>query len=133
MEEMGAEELTELGASDAKPVYRGIYFTANKETIYRINYCSRLVSRVLAPLLTFHSHTTDYLYRRAQTIPWSDIFHGASKLCHFRPCHHSQIKHSQYAALCLKDAIVDHFRQRFNKRPNVDTENPDVWLSLHVG
>lgn len=36
------------------------------------------------------------------------------------------INHSQYAALKIKDAIVDRLRQELGARPNVDTTNPDV-------
>jgi putative N6-adenine-specific DNA methylase len=36
------------------------------------------------------------------------------------------INHSQYAALKIKDAIVDRLRQELGARPNVDTINPDV-------
>lgn len=38
LEAPGAEELAELGASEVKPAYRGIYFSADKGTLYRINY-----------------------------------------------------------------------------------------------
>lgn len=36
------------------------------------------------------------------------------------------INHSQYAALKIKDAIVDRLRQELGARPNVDTINPDL-------
>ena len=44
----------------------------------------------------------------------------------------SAIDHSQFAALRVKDAIVDQFRRRFGRRPNVDTLNPSVRLHLHI-
>ena len=37
-----------------------------------------------------------------------------------------------YASLKLKDAIVDRFRYKFDKRPNVDSKNPDVLINLHI-
>jgi putative N6-adenine-specific DNA methylase len=40
------------------------------------------------------------------------------------------INHSQYAALKIKDAIVDRLRQELGSRPNVDTINPD--LRIHA-
>lgn len=45
---------------------------------------------------------------------------------------HSQITHSHYAALCLKDAIVDHFLELYAKRPRIDTTKPGVWINLHI-
>ena len=44
----------------------------------------------------------------------------------------SQISHAHYAALRLKDAIADHFRQRSGRRPDVDTEHPDVLFHLSI-
>ncbi len=40
--------------------------------------------------------------------------------------HTKGINHSQYAALKIKDAIVDRLRQELGARPNVDTKDPDV-------
>src|SRR5690606_7835059 len=31
-----------------------------------------------------------------------------------------------------KDAIVDQFRERGGRRPNIDTRSPDVWFNLHI-
>ncbi len=53
MESLCGEELAELGAINIKPAYKGVYFNADIEIIYRINYTSRLLSRVLAPLSVF--------------------------------------------------------------------------------
>ena len=40
--------------------------------------------------------------------------------------------HSYYAALKVKDAIVDRFRRNFGKRPNIDTEQPEYKFNLHI-
>ena len=56
LDDLGRKELQELGAQDIKPGYRGFYFSADKASLYRLNYCSRLLSRVLAPLIRFDCH-----------------------------------------------------------------------------
>ncbi len=43
------------------------------------------------------------------------------------------INHSQYAALKIKDAVVDRLRQELGARPNVDTINPDVRIHAFFG
>ena len=43
IKQAGAEELSGLGAKDIALEYRGIYFRADKATLYRINYLTRLV------------------------------------------------------------------------------------------
>ncbi|MBW2096369.1 MAG: class I SAM-dependent RNA methyltransferase, partial [Deltaproteobacteria bacterium] len=131
-EDIGAEELTELGAEKTCTVYKGAYFVADKKTLYRINYQSRIVSRILAPLLTFQCHSTKYLYRTAKTIQWSEILSSHDTFAVFATVSQSRINHSKYAALCVKDAIADYFMEISGKRPNVQTSNPDVRINLHI-
>ena len=132
LEELGAEELRRLGAREVRSVYRGLYFEADKAALYRINYQSRLATRVLAPLATFACHETDYLYRQAKLIPWKEIMQVDQTLAVFTNLANSKIRHSQYAGLCVKDAIVDYFRQDCGRRPDVRRIDPDVWINLFI-
>ncbi len=132
LEPIGAEELAELGASEIKPVYRGAYFDADPAALYRIVYRTRLSTRILAQLLKFDCHSTKYLYKTARNIDWDRLFGPATTFAVDAITVNSSIKHSQYAALCLKDAIVDHFREATGSRPNVDTDSPDLLLNLHI-
>ncbi len=132
LEDTGAEELRSLGATEVETAYRGLYFTADQAALYRINYQSRLVTRVLAPLLTFDCHSDRYLYSTAQGIAWEDFLTPEGSFAVFANVAHSHIDHSKYAALRLKDAVVDRFRERTGTRPDVDTRDPDVWLSLYI-
>ena len=132
IEELAAQELSELGATNIRAAYRGLRFEARKEALYRINYQARLLTRVLAPLKTFHCHNTAYLYRQVKSLDWSAFFSPENTFAVFSTVSHSRIKHSQYAALCLKDGIVDYFRDRFRTRPRVRREEPDLWINLHI-
>ncbi|MBU0713102.1 class I SAM-dependent RNA methyltransferase [bacterium] len=132
MEDFGKSELAELGAEDIKNVYRGLYFNADNEAVYRINYQSRLITRVVAPLLTFDCHSADYLYKTAMQIPWDTLFNIKNTFAVFASVSHSKITHSKYAALRLKDAIVDYFKEQTGDRPNIEKLNPDIWLNLHI-
>jgi putative N6-adenine-specific DNA methylase len=40
--------------------------------------------------------------------------------------------HSLYVSQRAKDGIVDRFRKLFNKRPNVDLDNPDFKINIHI-
>lgn len=132
MEELGADELSELNARNIYPAYRGIYFEADSADLYRINYTSRLITRVLAPLASFNCPDTDQLYKKAKTLSWSELFGIEHTFAIFANVSNSKITHSRFAALRLKDAIADFFNEQFHKRPNVDTEEPDVWINLHI-
>jgi len=132
LEELGLQELRELGARDIKPSHRGFYFSADQASLYRINYCSRLFSRILAPLLRFDCHSSKYLYKTACKIDWPSILRLENTFAVNANVSHSRIKHSHYASLCLKDAIVDTFREKTDSRPDVDTKTPDVRFNLYI-
>lgn len=132
LEDAGSDELRRLGAREIRPAYRGLHFEADKAALYRINYQSRLVTRVLAPLAAFPCHEPDYLYRKAKLIPWKELMGVDQTLAVFANLSNSKIRHSQYAALCLKDAIVDYFREDCGRRPDIRRIDPDVWVNLFI-
>jgi len=68
METLCEEELIELGAVNTRVDYRGVHFEADNAALFRINYTSRLISRVLAPLISFPCHTTNTLIKTAKKI-----------------------------------------------------------------
>jgi 23S rRNA (guanine2445-N2)-methyltransferase len=132
IEGLAGQELAELGAERVRTAYRGVYFDAGKADLYRVNYAARLTTRVLAPLITFRCHSSDYLYRKSKEIAWEEFFSADQTFAVFANVTHSKIHHSQYAALRLKDAVVDSFRERFDRRPSVKRIDPDVWIGLYI-
>ncbi len=132
LEEIAASEIQELGATQVKQRFRGLYFSADKAALYRINYGSRLLTRILAPLISFDCHSTKYLYKTALEIPWEELFSPDQTFAIFSQVSNSQISHSQYASLKLKDAIVDRFRNKLQRRPSVNPKYPDIWFNLHI-
>jgi putative N6-adenine-specific DNA methylase len=133
METICQEELIELGAADTKIAYRGIYFKADPVSLYRINYTSRLTSRVLAPLITFPCRNTNDLLKIADKIEWEKIFPVDKTFSITASVAKSTINNSLYASQCLKDGIVDYFRKVSGGiRPDVNTTNPDVRFNLYI-
>lgn len=132
MEDLCGEELAGLGATEIKPVYKGVYFKAEITDIYKINYTSRLLSRVLAPLVTFPCHTTDILIKQAKKIRWEDFCSLDKTFSISSSVSKSRITNSLYASQCLKDGIADYFRDKYGKRPDVEVTNPDVRFNLHI-
>jgi putative N6-adenine-specific DNA methylase len=132
LEEPARAELEELGARDVEVSASGLYFRHDTAGLYRVNYCSRLLSRVLAPLAAFPCFSDSALYEAVRALPWEELLTPERTFAVFASLRESRITHSQFAALRLKDAIADRFRDRCGRRPDVDTENPDVWISLSV-
>ncbi|MEJ2194725.1 MAG: THUMP domain-containing protein [Ignavibacteriaceae bacterium] len=132
IKDIAEEEVQSFGAKKTSQKYRGIYFSADTETLYKINYYSRLINRVLAPLISFNCHSDELLYKRALKINWEDFLDPSKTFAVFASVTNSSIKHSKFASLRLKDAIVDYFRNRTRNRPSIDTRGPDVWFNLHI-
>lgn len=132
IKDLAESELKSFGAENTKQSYCGIYFYAERESVYRINYCSALVTRVLAPLVSFACSSDDYLYKTALRINWEEFITSGDTFAVFASVTQSAITHSHFAALRVKDAIADYFRQKYGKRPSVDTEHPDIWINVHI-
>jgi putative N6-adenine-specific DNA methylase len=132
METLCEEELIELGAVNTKIDYRGVHFEADNKALYRINYTSRLISRVLAPLISFPCHTTNTLIKTAKKIKWDLLFPVEKTFSISASISKSKITNSLYASQCLKDGIADYFRETYGKRPDVNTVSPDVRFNLHI-
>jgi putative N6-adenine-specific DNA methylase len=132
IKEPGARELSGLGAENIRPEYGGIYFNADNEALYRINYSTRLATRILAPLVSFDCPSDDQLYEKAKGISWTDFISGENTFAIFSNVSNSRITNSHYASLRLKDGIVDSFRELTGNRPDIDPRNPDIWLNLHI-
>jgi putative N6-adenine-specific DNA methylase len=132
LEAIASTELHELGAFECKEGIRGVHFKASKEVLYKINYCARLISRILAPLVQFHCPSDQVLYKRAYEIDWASIFSIKRTFAIFSNVSNSNIKHSQFASQRLKDAIVDFFYKKYGKRPSVNLEKADVSINLNI-
>ncbi len=132
LEPLAAEELREQGAEAVEESFRGVYFKASLKILYRINYCSRIISRVLAPLLSFECRSADELYKDAKELKWEELFSLEQTFAVSSDVRDSTITHSRYAALRLKDAIADRFRERSGRRPDVDARQPDLGFHLSL-
>jgi putative N6-adenine-specific DNA methylase len=132
LEADAAEELAELGAREVEPVRRGAFFLADRAVLYRVAYRSRLVGKVLTPLLSFDCASPEVLYDRARSLDYRAFLCASDSLAVFANVFESAITHSQYAGLRLKDAIVDQFREREGRRPDVERIHPDVRFALYL-
>lgn len=132
LKEAGEKELSELGAENIIPDYSGFHFTADKSTLYRINYQTRIISRCLAPLISYACNDTDTLYQKAKQIEWEDFISSGNTFAVSANVSNSLISHSKFAALRLKDAIADYFKEKTGMRPDVSVRNPDIRLNLNI-
>lgn len=130
LEYLLVDELKALGAADVHEALAGVHFHGELEAGYRACLWSRLASRILAPIAEFAVADADALYAGARDIDWSEHLDVAASFAVDAVGSTQGVTHSQYAALRVKDAIVDQFRDKSGKRPNVDTERPALQVNL---
>ena len=132
LEEILGDELRKLGAQNVKPMNRAVSFKGDKGFMYKANLNLRTALRILKPIVHFQAHDEKELYRKLCEIDWTEIFDLDSTFATHATTHSEVFTHSKYASLVMKDAIADTFRKKFDKRPNVDPEMPDVSINLHI-
>jgi len=132
MEELLAAELRELGAQIVEVQRAGVSFAGDLEAAYRVCLWSRIANRVLLPLATFRAATPQALYEGVRTIHWADHLDAGRTLAVDCATSQSRMRHSHYAALKAKDAIVDQFRARTGTRPSVDVAQPDLRVNIYL-
>jgi len=132
LEPLVAEEIAGFGGEAIASHPGAVSWTGNLETGYRACLWSRFASRILLELAHFDAPDPDALYTHAGTILWDDHFTWKSTFAVHTTLVNAALNHSQFASLRIKDAIVDQFRKRFGKRPDVDALHPDIRINLHV-
>ena len=130
LEYLLVDELKALGAVDVREALAGVHFSGGLDAGYRACLWSRLASRVLMPIAEFPVTDGDALYQGALGIDWDEHFGAESTFAVDAVGSTHGITHTQFAALRVKDAIVDQFRERSGERPNVDTDEPSVRVNL---
>lgn len=133
LEDILATELKSLGVSAIKSTTAGVAFTGDLEAAYRVCLWSRIANRVLLVLNTFTVKSQQDLYNGVQKIDWFGHINPEDTIAvSFSAKNSATINNTHFGALKVKDAIVDQMRQRFNVRPSVDTEQPNIRINVYL-
>jgi putative N6-adenine-specific DNA methylase len=110
----------------------GVSLEASWRDALRLNLHSRLAQRVLVRL--WHGPYRDErdLYDAAMDVAWEIWFTPRETIKVELTAQHSPLQSLNFAALKLKDAVCDRFRDKRGERPSVDTQRPDVRLFGHL-
>ncbi|HEV7490794.1 MAG TPA: bifunctional 23S rRNA (guanine(2069)-N(7))-methyltransferase RlmK/23S rRNA (guanine(2445)-N(2))-methyltransferase RlmL [Rhodanobacteraceae bacterium] len=126
------DELRALGAPAAHEKLAGVQFSGDLAMGYRACLESRLASRILMPLAEFDAADADALYAGVQSIDWTLHLAVDGTLAVDAVSTASTMRHTQFIAQRVKDAIVDQFRASTGARPSVDIEQPSVRINLRL-
>ena len=132
LEDILAEELRLLGAQHINVLNRAVEFVGDVGFMYKANLNLRTAIRILKPIFSFKARNEKELYRKIYEYDWEQHFDVDGTFAIQSSGFSEVFSHSKYTALKTKDAIVDSFRDKHGKRPNVDVESPDVQINVHV-
>ena len=129
------KEALRAGAENVRATASGVQFSASLETGYRFTMTTRIASRVLLALyFDDNIDSPEKLYESCMQVPWHEYLTPEMtfqvtqtvQACNW-------LKNSHFAALKLKDAIVDRIKEETGgSRPDVDKENSDCTFHLHI-
>lgn len=131
MEAALAEELGEIAQQSTtmkvhNQVPGGVHCSGDLTDSYRINLHSRIASRVLMRMGHSSYSTENDIYDLVLAQPWEDWFDVDHTIRVDVTAVKSPLRSLEFTTLKIKDAVCDRFRDQFNKRPSVNTREPDM-------
>ena len=138
LEEVLAQELIALGANNVQIGRRAVSFTGDKAMLYRANFCLRTALRILVEIQKSKIKNQkspspeDQVYELVKAIDWSRYMTVDSTFAIDATVYSDLFRNSRFVTYRVKDAIADYWMERANKRPNVNTESPDIRINIHI-
>ena len=132
MEEILKEELTALGATNCQIGTRAVEFEGDMAMMYRANYFCRYALRILWQVHEFTFRDNKQFYEQIFKFPAERLMDADNTLAFSVTMSGSMFRTPLFAAQLAKDAVCDRFRDKFDQRPSVDKESPDVQFHLHI-
>jgi putative N6-adenine-specific DNA methylase len=132
LEDVLAEELINLGADQVQIGRRAVSFSGDLGFMYKANLHCRTALRILKPIYTFRADSTDAVYDQVKKFEWSKHIDVNQTFSIDAVVYSDNFKHSKFLTYRVKDAIVDYFTEKSEKRPSVRLTNPDIYINVHV-
>ena len=111
----------------------GVQLEASWRDALLLNLHSRLAQRVLVQLSYTEYRNEQDLYRAASEVAWEIWFTPKQSIKVEVTAQHSPLTSLNFAALKIKDAVCDRFRDKAHGvRPDVNTQWPDVRIYAHL-
>ena len=126
-------ELADLRIRGPRGAEGGVSFEGRLDEALAACLWSRVGMRVLLELGAFSAGNAEELYAGVHALDWPAHLDTHSTLAVAATVRDNPaLSHSGFAALKAKDAIVDVLRARLGARPDINPEDPDVPITLHV-
>jgi putative N6-adenine-specific DNA methylase len=132
LEPVLAKELEEIGAKNITPGRRMVSFIGDNKCMYKANIFLRTAMRVLKPIYSTTIKTQDDFYNYLRNIEWEKHMNLHHSFAIDSVINTKIFTNSLFTSQRSKDAIVDRFRDKYHKRPLVDTKEPKILINIHI-
>ena len=132
LEEILRKEVEELGGKNVQLGNRVVTYNGDVRLLYESNLWLRTAISILVPIKKFRFRDEKDLYKKFSTINFSRYMNVNDTFAAKGAVNSPEFRHSGYPMVILKDAIADHFRDRFGKRPNVELTKPRILFDVHI-
>ena len=127
------QTITGLSGTDVVKRRGGVWVNGSWRAVQLLNLHCRLAQRVLVELSFTEYRNERDLYEAASAVAWEIWFTPRQSIKVEVTAQHSPLTSLNFAALKIKDAVCDRFRDKAHGvRPDVDTRNPDVRIYAHL-
>lgn len=133
LEDVLAEELRGYDVENIQPGRRMVEFSADRKTMYEINYRIFTALRVLESFKTFTFNDISEYYDNIRALPWKNILDADKTIAvdaSVFKC--NAFNNSNFTEMKTKDAVADYFRDEFGQRPSVSLNNPDLLINIYI-
>jgi putative N6-adenine-specific DNA methylase len=127
-----ADEVGQITGVAAASHRAGVTLQGSWRDVLKLNLHSRLAQRVLVQVAHAPYANEADVYSAAAAVAWEDWFDVKQSFKVEITAQHSPLKSLNFAALKVKDAIADRFREKRGARPDVDTQRPRVRVYAHL-
>lgn len=132
LEDVLARELQQLGGRNVEAFKRGVSAIGDIGFLYKCNLCLHSALKVLIPIAKFEADNEHKLYDVIKSLPWENFISVTDSLMVESVLNSDFFDHSLYVSQKVKDGIVDRFREKTGRRPDVDLVHPAFKLYVHV-
>ncbi|MCM1378171.1 MAG: THUMP domain-containing protein [Clostridium sp.] len=132
LEDVLRDELIALGAQNVEIGRRMVSFEGDLEILYKANLCCRSALRILRPIFKFSAADPDELYDCVRDIEWEKYLTPESTFSIDSTVNSGEFTHSKYVTYRVKDGIVDHFTDRYGRRPSIRLKGADLMFNIHI-
>jgi len=125
-------EVKALGLARHERQVGGVQFEGTARDAWRANLWLRSAVRVLRRVARFEAPDEASLDAGVAAVDWSRFLRPDGRLWIDAQAKESALSHSRFVAQRVKDSIVDQLRAADGTRPEVERDEPDLRVHVHL-